>query len=94
MKSGSQPAINKGVGLSTCRADSQLLRGGMSDHSLSAELSSAGQDLAELPEASDFSLGRDDDASSFGSDSELNGMAPYCQIDRYGFIGGSGLNNR
>ncbi|XP_054825876.1 carabin [Eublepharis macularius] len=65
----------------------------MSHLSLSAELPSGSQDLAELPEASDFSLGRDDDASSLGSDSELNGMAPYRQIDRYGFIGGSGLKD-
>ncbi|KAM7086087.1 carabin isoform 1-T4 [Molossus nigricans] len=30
-----------------------------------------------------------DDSSSLGSDSELNGPGPYRQADRYGFIGGS-----
>uniref|UniRef100_A0A670Z375 TBC1 domain family member 10C n=1 Tax=Pseudonaja textilis TaxID=8673 RepID=A0A670Z375_PSETE len=34
-----------------------------------------------------------DDVSSLGSDSELNGMAPYRKTDRYGFIGGSSLQN-
>uniref|UniRef100_A0ACB8G344 Uncharacterized protein n=1 Tax=Sphaerodactylus townsendi TaxID=933632 RepID=A0ACB8G344_9SAUR len=65
----------------------------MSDLSLSAEFSSISQDLTELPHASDSSLPREDDASSLGSDSELNGMTPYRKIDRYGFIGGSDLDN-
>uniref|UniRef100_A0A8D2LTS5 TBC1 domain family member 10C n=1 Tax=Varanus komodoensis TaxID=61221 RepID=A0A8D2LTS5_VARKO len=48
-----------------------------------------GQAVADLPDAFDFSLR--DDVSSLGSDSELNGMPPYRQTDRYGFIGGSQL---
>ncbi|XP_061465511.1 carabin [Rhineura floridana] len=61
-------------------------KGRMSHLSLSAELPSISQAVAELPDAFDFSL--DDDASSLGSDSELNGIAPYRKTDRYGFIGG------
>ncbi|KAL8182928.1 UNVERIFIED_CONTAM: hypothetical protein K2H54_008052 [Gekko kuhli] len=94
VKSGSQPVINKGAGLEVhVGLTSSVLKGEMSGLSPSAELPSVSQDLAELPDASDFSLGRDDNSSSLGSDSELNGMAPYRQIDRYGFIGGSDLNN-
>lgn len=35
-----------------------------------------------------------DDSSSLGSDSELNGPGPYRQADRYGFIGGSSAELR
>ncbi|XP_032074349.1 carabin isoform X1 [Thamnophis elegans] len=61
----------------------------MSDPSLSA--GNISQAMEELPDAFDFCLR--DDASSLGSDSELNGMAPYRKTDRYGFIGGSSLQN-
>ncbi|XP_033015082.1 carabin [Lacerta agilis] len=63
----------------------------MSDLTLSEELPDVSQAAAELPDAFDLSL--NDDASSLGSDSELNGMPPYRQADRYGFIGGSSLQN-
>ncbi|XP_063145087.1 carabin [Candoia aspera] len=64
----------------------------MSDPSLSAELpDNISQAIAELPDAFDFSLR--DDTSSLGSDSELNGMAPYRKTDRYGFLGGSSLQS-
>ncbi|XP_053127466.1 carabin isoform X1 [Hemicordylus capensis] len=62
----------------------------MSELSLSVELPNKSQTQAELPD--DFSLSRDD-ASSLGSDSELNAVPPYRQTDRYGFIGGSGLQD-
>ncbi|KAJ7344140.1 hypothetical protein JRQ81_000090 [Phrynocephalus forsythii] len=55
----------------------------MSDPSLASELQDGddgSQAVADLPGAFDFSLG--DDASSLGSDSELNGMPPYRQTDR------------
>ncbi|XP_026521148.1 carabin [Notechis scutatus] len=61
----------------------------MSDPSLSAD--NISQAMTELSDAFDFYLR--DDASSLGSDSELNGMAPYRKTDRYGFIGGSSLQN-
>lgn len=61
----------------------------MAGHSLSADLPKVNQALDELPDAFDISLRQDDDASSLGSDSELNGMDPYRQTDRYGFIEGS-----
>ncbi|XP_029143116.1 carabin-like [Protobothrops mucrosquamatus] len=61
----------------------------MSGLSLSAD--NVSQAMAELSDAFDFSLR--DDASSLGSDSELNGMAPYRKTDRFGFIGGSSLQN-
>lgn len=61
----------------------------MSDPSLSDD--NISQAMAELPDAFDFCLR--DDASSLGSDSEMNGIAPYRKTDRYGFIGGSGLQN-
>lgn len=67
----------------------------MSDPSLTAELpdgSDISQAVADLPDAFDFSLR--DDVSSLGSDSELNGMPPYRQTDRYGFFGGNSLQNR
>uniref|UniRef100_A0A8D0GZ44 TBC1 domain family member 10C n=1 Tax=Sphenodon punctatus TaxID=8508 RepID=A0A8D0GZ44_SPHPU len=48
---------------------------------------------AELPRAFDAALGQHDDSSSLGSDSELNGAAPYRQTDRYGFVGGSGVQD-
>ncbi|XP_068922194.1 carabin [Petaurus breviceps papuanus] len=41
-----------------------------------------GDDLAPVPDVQD-------DSSSLGSDSELNGPGPYRRADRYGFIGGS-----
>ncbi|XP_072495377.1 carabin isoform X3 [Notamacropus eugenii] len=41
-----------------------------------------GEDLAQAPDIQD-------DSSSLGSDSELNGPGPYRRADRYGFIGGS-----
>nr|XP_008109670.1 PREDICTED: carabin [Anolis carolinensis] len=65
----------------------------MSDPSLSAELpeDNVNEAVAGLPDAFDFSLR--DDASSLGSDSELDGMPPYRQTDRFGFIGGSSLQN-
>uniref|UniRef100_A0A7M4FZ20 TBC1 domain family member 10C n=1 Tax=Crocodylus porosus TaxID=8502 RepID=A0A7M4FZ20_CROPO len=36
-----------------------------------------------------LALEHHEDSSSLGSDSELNGVPPYRQTDRYGFIGGS-----
>lgn len=65
----------------------------MADQSLSTGLPNLSQALAELPDAFDVSLRQDDDASSLGSDSEMNGMAPYRQIDRFGFVGGCDLQN-
>ncbi|XP_044536654.1 carabin isoform X1 [Gracilinanus agilis] len=41
-----------------------------------------GEDLAVAPDIQD-------DSSSLGSDSELNGPGPFRRADRYGFIGGS-----
>lgn len=63
----------------------------MSDLSLSGELPNIRQALVKLPDAFDFSLDLNEDSSSLGSDSEVNGMVPYRQMDRYGFIGGSSL---
>ncbi|XP_027711987.1 carabin isoform X2 [Vombatus ursinus] len=40
-----------------------------------------GEDLAQAPDTQD-------DSSSLGSDSELNGPGPYRRADRHGFIGG------
>uniref|UniRef100_A0A6J0UU28 Carabin isoform X2 n=1 Tax=Pogona vitticeps TaxID=103695 RepID=A0A6J0UU28_9SAUR len=72
----------------------KISEGTMSDLCLSAELPNDGNishTVADLPDAFDFSLR--DDASSLGSDSELNGMPPYRQTDRYGFFGGNSLQN-
>ncbi|KAJ6665578.1 hypothetical protein lerEdw1_003421 [Lerista edwardsae] len=65
----------------------------MAGRSLSADLPKVNQALDDLPDGLDVSLRQDDDASSLGSDSEMNGMDPYRQTDRYGFLGGSCLQD-
>ncbi|XP_074854166.1 carabin [Carettochelys insculpta] len=62
----------------------------MASGPMSSADSSSLSTLEELSDAFDSALGHHDDSSSLGSDSELNGAAPYRQTDRYGFLGGSG----
>uniref|UniRef100_H3B1A6 TBC1 domain family member 10C n=1 Tax=Latimeria chalumnae TaxID=7897 RepID=H3B1A6_LATCH len=45
--------------------------------------------MEELSDTLDSALDTRDDSSSLGSDSEINGAAPYRQTDKYGFIGAS-----
>lgn len=61
----------------------------MASGPMSSADSSSLSTLEELSDAFDSTLGRHDDSSSLGSDSELNGAAPYRQTDRYGFLGGN-----
>nr|XP_005280622.3 carabin [Chrysemys picta bellii] len=66
---------------------------GMASGPMSSADSSSLSTLEELSDAFDSALGRHDDSSSLGSDSELNGAAPYRQTDRYGFLGASGAQD-
>ncbi|XP_038261761.1 carabin isoform X2 [Dermochelys coriacea] len=66
---------------------------GMASGPMSSAASSSLSTLEELSDAFDSALGRHDDSSSLGSDSELNGAAPYRQTDRYGFFGTSGAQD-
>ncbi|CAM5119167.1 unnamed protein product [Eretmochelys imbricata] len=66
---------------------------GMASGPMSSADSSSLSTPEELLDTFDSALGRHDDSSSLGSDSELNGAAPYRQTDRYGFLGASGAQD-
>uniref|UniRef100_A0A452HE61 Rab-GAP TBC domain-containing protein n=1 Tax=Gopherus agassizii TaxID=38772 RepID=A0A452HE61_9SAUR len=84
--------VHKLRGLGTLKQGAGLV--GMASGPMSSADSSSLSTLEELSDAFDSALGcPHDDSSSLGSDSELNGAAPYRQTDRYGFLGAGGTQD-